>query len=137
MFNDPILMIFISKLSGEPQDLILKGNITTSTLTENLHFYCMQIRSHDQQIIFFLNAAIDLQMNLHSSTEHKYCISTILAFSRKHSMIRVKMVIDIFCKYNEYLAHSNQKNDESLGYIHGIHSNSHRYSRMYQSPMIY
>ena len=45
VFNDPILMIFFSKLSADPQDLIYWGNITIRTSTENLHFkICMQIR---------------------------------------------------------------------------------------------
>ena len=67
LLNDSSLMIFISKLSGEPQDVTYKGNITTSTTTENLLFL-MQIRSHDQQMIYFLNVAvIDLQRYQYSS----------------------------------------------------------------------
>ena len=57
-------------------------------------FNHMHIRSHEQILKYFLSVAVtDLQRYQHSSPWHKYCISPILEFSRKPSMIRVKTIL--------------------------------------------
>ena len=46
--------------------------------------------------------------------------------------VHFKMVIDIFVKLMIILHFLIGKNDESLCYIHGIYSSTHKYCRMYQ-----
>ena len=63
----------------------------------------MQIRSHEQKMIYCLNVAvIDLQKYQYSSPYHKYCISPFLAFSRKPSMISIKSDNRKMCTTSRY-----------------------------------
>ena len=54
VFNGPILMFFISKFSGEHENLVYKVNNTIRTSTENKIFLMIykfiQIRSCDKHI---------------------------------------------------------------------------------------